>query len=100
MPGIWMLGGGIRLLEHADENVLFNDMNACNEYNGGEEAAAKVQCPTRFVVGGVDMMTAPKASRKFAALIKGADVVEIPNAGHLMMDQAPDETLDALRGFV
>lgn len=100
VPGIWMIGGGLRLLEHAGEDVLYTDMNACNEYNGGEAAAARVQCPTRFVIGGMDMMTAPKASRKFAGMLDGCDIVEIAGVGHLMMDQAPDQTLDALRGFV
>ena len=34
--------GGLRLLENADEGVLYNDMNACHIYNGGDEAAKKI----------------------------------------------------------
>jgi pimeloyl-ACP methyl ester carboxylesterase len=100
VPGVWIMRGGLRILEQSDEDVLFTDMNACNQYSDGEASAAKVSCPTRFILGTGDIMTPLKAARKFVGNFPDAEIVEIAGAGHMMMDQAPDETLDALRGFV
>ncbi len=100
MPGNWMLKGGMRLVEEAADGVLYNDMNACHQYNDGEEAAGQVRCPTLSIMGEKDIMTPLKAARKTASLIDGVGQVVIPGAGHIMMDEAPDETLDALRDFL
>lgn len=100
MPGTWMLTGGMRLLEDADDGVLYNDMNACHVYEGGDGAAGKLSCPTLSIMGEKDMMTPLKSARKTARLIKGAREVVVPGAGHIMMDEAPDQTLDALRDFL
>jgi pimeloyl-ACP methyl ester carboxylesterase len=100
MPGIWMMRAGLRTLERAGDGVLYNDMNACNAYEGGEAAARQVKCKTRFILGERDMMTPVKAARALAGQFADADVVVLPGVGHIMMDEAPDETLDALRGIV
>lgn len=96
VPGVWMRGGGLRQLERAAPDVLFNDMNACNTYTDGPAHAAAVKCPTVVIAGGADLMTPAKAGKALADAIPGASFVAIPGAGHLMMDEAPDETLDAL----
>ena len=97
---MWMLKGGMRLLEVAGDGVLFNDMNACNDYKGGDDAAQNLSCPTLSIIGERDMMTPMKQCRKLAAQIDNVCEVVIPGAGHIMMDEAPDETLDALRDFL
>ena len=60
VPGIWMTGGGMRLLERGGDGVLYNDMKACNDYTTGLEAAARVRCPTTLILGDGDMMTPPE----------------------------------------
>ncbi len=100
MPGLWMMKGGMRLLEEADDGILYNDMNACHQYNGGDEAAQRLSCPTLSIMAERDMMTPLKQARKTAAQIDGVREVVIPGAGHIMMDEAPDQTLDALRNFL
>jgi pimeloyl-ACP methyl ester carboxylesterase len=100
VPGLWMMRGGLRIFEHSGKGVLFNDMNACNAYDDGTERAAAVACPTRFILGGKDMMTPVRAAKGLAEKIGNADVVVLPGIGHMMMEEAPDETLDALKDFV
>ncbi len=100
VPGLWMMKGGMRLLEVADDGVLYNDMNACHTYEGGDAAAEKLTCPTLSIMGERDMMTPLKQARKTAARISNVRETVIPGAGHIMMDEAPDETLDALREFL
>ncbi|MGF1609873.1 MAG: alpha/beta fold hydrolase [Kiloniellales bacterium] len=96
-PGLWLLGGAEALLERSPPGVLHNDLAACNAYQEAEAAAAKVKCPTLLVLGADDRMTPAKAGRKLAAMIDGAKVVVIPEAGHMMMSEASDATLDALK---
>lgn len=96
VPGTWLRGGGLRQLERAAPGVLFNDMNACNDFADGPARAAAVTCPAVVIAGGGDLMTPAKAGKALAEAIPGAGCVVIPGAGHLMMDEHPDETLDAL----
>jgi len=96
-PGLWLMGGGERLLERAKPGVLFNDLRACAAYDGGLDAAAAVSCPALLVLGAEDRMTPARAGRKLAEAISGARVEIIPGSGHMMMAEKPDETLDALK---
>ena len=100
IPGMWMMTGGMRLLEDADDGVLFNDMIACHQYEGGDAAAQKLTCPTLLIMGERDVMTPMKQARKLVQQISGAREVVIKGAGHIMMDETPDATLDALRDFL
>ncbi|MBI3706953.1 MAG: alpha/beta fold hydrolase, partial [Proteobacteria bacterium] len=38
-PGLWMLGGGVRLLERSPDRALATDLAACNAYDGAAAAA-------------------------------------------------------------
>jgi pimeloyl-ACP methyl ester carboxylesterase len=96
-PGMWMLGGGMRLLERARPGVLFADLSACNDYRDGLAAAAKVTAPAILVLGERDLMTPAKAGAELAAALPKAQVVALKGAGHMLMSERPDEVLDALR---
>ncbi len=102
-PGMWMYGDTLARLARLAPDVLYTDLKACKDYATGLESAAKVACPALVVIGGRDMMTPPKA---VAPLLKalssgpgGAASVSIQPAGHSMMAEAPDATLDALIEF-
>lgn len=96
-PGAWMMGGGMRLLERGRDAVVGTDLTASNAYQGAADAAARVACPTLFVLGDRDKMTAPRNAQPLIDAIDGALVEIIPDCGHMMMVERPDETLDALR---
>jgi pimeloyl-ACP methyl ester carboxylesterase len=100
MPGIWMMGASLRLMERAAPGVLFNDLNACNEYKRGMEAAAAVRCPALLLVGSRDLMTSPRGAPKLAAAMKDARIATIEGSGHALMAEYPDAVLDALRDFI
>jgi pimeloyl-ACP methyl ester carboxylesterase len=100
VPGLWLLGGGERLLERAKPGVLFNDLRACDSYQGALEAAAMVACPTLLALGADDKMTPARAGRKLAGEIADSEVRVIPGAGHMMMLEKPDETLAALKSLI
>lgn len=95
-PGLWMLGGGVRLLERGQAGVLAIDLAACDGYVGALDAATRIRCPTLLVLGDMDRMTPPGAARGIERAIDGARAVIIGDTGHMMMVERPDETLRAL----
>jgi pimeloyl-ACP methyl ester carboxylesterase len=100
MAGLWMLGASLRLIETMAPGVLFADLSAVAAYEGGQQAARKVACPALVVIGEYDLMTTPKAGHELAALLAGCRTEIIDEAGHMMMIEQPDATLDALRDFL
>lgn len=95
-PGLWMTGGARALLGAGRDRALAADLAACGAWTTGGQSAAKVTCPAVFVLGRQDVMTPARKGEELAALVQGAKVVTIPAAGHMMMQEAPDATLDAL----
>lgn len=96
-PGAWMTGGTLRLLERGLDTAVGADLTASNAYQNGLNAAQKVQCPALFVLGDRDKMTPVRNAQPLVDAIDGAIVEIIPNCGHMMMTERPDEVLDALR---
>lgn len=99
-PGLWMVGGGIRLIGQTDPETLATDLEACAAYGGGLAAAAGVRCPSLLVLGEDDRMTPAARARPLQTAIAGLRVVILPGAGHMMMVERPDETLAALDGIL
>ena len=105
-PGFWLHGMNQRLMERVSatgEPQLFHtDFAACNAYADGLARAAQVRCPVRFIIGKRDAMTPPRAARAladaFAAAGAAVDTVTL-DAGHALMTEQPDATLDALFDF-
>jgi len=97
-PGLWMHSGAQRVLEKCRPGVLYNDLAACNAYQGALVAAAKITVPTTLILGERDMMTPAKAGKTLATAIPNARTIVLSGAGHMMMVERPDELLAALRG--
>ena len=88
-PGLWMRGGGRRLLERALEGALGADLAACDAYQGVAGAAAGIRCPAVVIWGETDRMTPPREARTLAAAIPKAETVAIPGCGHMVMIEDP-----------
>jgi pimeloyl-ACP methyl ester carboxylesterase len=105
-PGFWLHGVNQRLMERvaaAGEPGLFHtDFSACNGYMEGLERAGQLRCPVRLVLGSKDAMTPPKAARGLVEALAAAgaqfEAVTL-DAGHALMSEAPDATLEALFAF-
>ncbi len=95
-----MLGGAQRLLEKAAPGVLHTDLAACDGYEAGAAAAAKVICPTTLILGERDQMTPAAAGRSLAGLIANARTIVLPGAGHMLPIERPDAVLEALKPSV
>ncbi|MCD6076899.1 MAG: hypothetical protein K0R89_837 [Ramlibacter sp.] len=103
-PGTWLYGGGRALMRRVlasnrKVNVFHRGFVACDTYAGGEAAIEKVRCPLLFVLGKSDAMTPPKAAQSLQQKARDARTVLV-EAGHQMMEEAPDAVLFALRDFL
>ena len=99
-PGLWLAGGGMRLLERAGAGVLAADLAACDAYDGAEEATARVSCPTLLLLGAEDRMAPPARARTLVENISGARDITLAGTGHMMMVERPEAVTAALWRFL
>jgi pimeloyl-ACP methyl ester carboxylesterase len=100
VPGMWMMGSAMRLMERSGNGVLHADFSACNSYAAGLEAAQKLQCPVLMILGKRDLMTPMKVARDVISKLADVKVVALDGAGHSLMAEKPDEVLDSLISFL
>lgn len=102
-PGFYVQGGSKRLMQHIARGntaqVFFTDFSACNNYQGGETAAANTLCPVLFLIGKKDMMTTPKSAALLMSALPKSKVVLLEACGHALMAEQPDQVLDNLFSF-
>jgi pimeloyl-ACP methyl ester carboxylesterase len=99
-PGLWLRRESLAVLARNKPDVIHTDLAACNAYKDAPARAAAVKCPTVLVLADGDLMTPAAKAKPLAAAIAGAKTVVIPNSGHTMMVERPDETLEALKSCV
>ena len=68
-------------------------------YYDRSAALEAIHVPTLLVYGGDDRLNRPEVGREIAAQIEGSRFVEIPDAGHLCNNEAPEEFNDAVLSF-
>jgi pimeloyl-ACP methyl ester carboxylesterase len=100
VPGMWMTGSYLRLIERAKPGVLFTDLKACNDYRAGLESAARVTCPALLICGKRDVMTPARGAKALAGKLANSTTVTLDGTGHSLMTEQPDQVLDALIAFL
>jgi len=99
-PGLWLRRESLAVLAGNTPGIIHTDLAACNAYKDASARAAVVKCPTVFVLGDGDLMTPAAKAKALSAAITGSKTVVVPNSGHFMMIERPDEALDALSAYV
>ena len=100
VPGLWLMGYYLRLLERNAPDTLYRDFAACNSFADGFGDAAKIKCPTLLILGARDAMTPAKKAMELAKRIAGARTVLIDTSGHGLMAEEPDRVRNALIEFL
>jgi pimeloyl-ACP methyl ester carboxylesterase len=90
----------------SDLNLRMSLANGVNAYANHQQAIitrpdsrpdlATITVPTTIIVGEGDRLTPPELSREMAALIPGATLEMIAQAGHLALAEQPEATTAAL----
>ena len=95
-----MMEGGQRVLEQSRPGVLKADLEAANCYTDGLKVAGNVKCPVMLLLGASDKMTPVKGAQKLQETIANCRTKVLPQAGHMMMIEAPRETLKSIADFL
>jgi pimeloyl-ACP methyl ester carboxylesterase len=64
------------------------------------EVLAALACPVLVACGQEDVLTTPESHREMASLIPGANLVMIPDAGHMTPLEQPEAVTTALRNWL
>jgi pimeloyl-ACP methyl ester carboxylesterase len=99
MPGQNHLNYGVQMMTANETGALYADLQACVDYTDGPRAAAAIKCPTQVILGQHDKMTPMKFGLKMAEVLKTTDVTVVPNAGHMLPSERPNEINRAMRPF-
>lgn len=99
MPGQSHMLYGEQVMGRNRPGVLLNDLNACNNYTRGPDAAAAIDCPTLCILAGRDRMVPTRSGLAMTETIRGCQHVVIPDSGHFVQSEYSVETNTALRPF-
>jgi pimeloyl-ACP methyl ester carboxylesterase len=80
-------------------SVLHGDFMACDAFDQLENIS-QIAAPTLIVCGSEDRMTPPRFSEYLAQKILGAHLVVVPDAGHMVQLEKPEEVAGALAAFL
>ncbi len=86
-----------RMLE-ARHTVVHNDFAACNVFDASDRLG-EIDVPALIVHGTADKMTPFHYAEFLASGLPHAELVEIPNAGHMVMLEQPEAVAEALHSF-
>ena len=87
-----------RLLEESSE-VLLSDYSACNSFDLRADLPS-IQTPTLAICGTADIMTPPKFSEYLVQNLPDTRLHLVPNAGHMVTLEAPDEVTSLVEMFL
>jgi pimeloyl-ACP methyl ester carboxylesterase len=98
--GVWGPGATLAIMRRSPPGALAIDLDNCNRYQGGLEAAARVACPTLLVVARRDRMTPARNVQALQAALGNVTRAEIADCGHAMMNEQPARIVEALQRFL
>ncbi len=79
-------------------NTLYQDFYACNQFDLSSQLG-KIQQPTLILTGEDDRMTPPESAQQLAQNLPNAQLQLIPNGGHMVVLEQPDEIAQRLWAF-
>jgi len=89
----------VQELLEVSASVTYGDFEACDRFDKMNEIE-KIALPTLIVCGGDDRLTPVKYSQYMKEKIRVARLVIIPDAGHSVMLEKPEELNAALISFI
>lgn len=94
--GVFMRINTLEVFERCAAGVLYNDMNACNNYSAGLQRASEITCPGLLILGEDDRLTPLEGCAPLRAALRNTEVLALPACGHTIMAEAPDAMVKAL----
>lgn len=90
---------GYELFMKLDPQIIYNDYVACNQFDVRSRLSAITQ--PALVIGATDDQLAPfRFSEYLAENIPNTTLIQIENAGHMMVLEAPSAVAEAINGWL
>lgn len=86
----------IQMAEESGTDVFIRQQQAIMGRADSRPTLASIACPTLVVVGEQDKLTPPERSKEIAAGIAGAQLVIVPECGHISTLEQPQAVTQAL----
>ena len=80
--------------------ILAIDLNACNNYTNGSDAAETISIPSLLILGELDKMINLESGKKFASLVKNSKTHIIKGCGHMIMIEKAFEMREKILEFL
>lgn len=87
-------------MRRSPPGVLAIDLDNCNRYQHGLDAAAGVGCPTLLIVAQRDRMTPARNVQLLQSALAKVTRAELPDCAHAMMNEQPERIIEILRQFL
>ena len=100
IPGNSMVAGGSKTMRRNTPDALAADLNACNNYANGKQAAPELAGPVQVIVAGKDRMAPRKATDELIAHLQDPDVSLVPESGHIVPHEVPNKCRALLKDFI
>jgi len=91
LPDQGVLGGERGALGRHRRTFVTEQRALLDEMGTVTDALGRLTVPTTVVMGQWDLVVRPSAARTLAAAVPGAELVELPGAGHFVARDAPEE---------
>lgn len=89
----------VRELLQTPAEVTYRDFAACNVWDRMADVH-RIRVPTLILVGSEDKLTPPKYATFLHEHIAGSQLAVIPDAGHMLMLEAPEAVAAEIRRFL
>ncbi len=80
--------------------ILAVDLNACNNYLNGSEAAKTIKLPSLLIFGELDKMVNLEKGKKFSNLLENSQIHVINGCGHMIMIEKAFEMREKILEFL
>ncbi len=80
--------------------ILFVDLNACNNYKEGKKSLEKINCPTLCIFGDLDKMVPLETGNKMSGIIKNSKTEIIKDCGHMIIFEKAFEMRRVVKEFL
>lgn len=97
IPGQAPIGIGHQIM---CDNPLNADLNACQNYVNGMQAAEKITAPTQLILAKKDRMTPLKFGMALADALPNCTECKVLDVGHMIPMEAPEKCLRELQQFI
>ena len=98
-PGHSHYGEGNNIMSMNKPTTLNCDLNSCNDYSDGKDAAKKIKVPALAVLAKNDQMTPLKSGLKFVELMENCET-QILDCGHFIPSERPLELNSIINSFL